>query len=295
MAHLARRHGVGLLVEVDVLGDHRQVGVGRGGHSWCSILRCCHRRRVRVTGDESQEDAGGAVAIPRADATSAGPAPPPCAPVASFDVADDAEAEQFGPNAWLVEEMYERFRADPSSVSQNWQEFFADYRSAAPNGRGAGPGCHTGGSPVHRGDRACPRRRRTGTDRPARPTTPETRSAVPAPPSSPTWSAASVCPTATSFRNVPAKPARGQPPGHQRLPRPQGRRQGQLHAPHRLRRGAGHRRRRARHEQRLRRGRRRQAPRRTPRAREHGPGRRRRRSPTAAARSSCPCCATPTP
>src|SRR5665213_917609 len=34
----------------------------------------------------------------------------------------------FGPNAWLVEDMYERYRADPSSVSASWQEFFADYR-----------------------------------------------------------------------------------------------------------------------------------------------------------------------
>lgn len=34
----------------------------------------------------------------------------------------------FGPNAWLVDEMYEQFVADPGSVSQSWQEFFADYR-----------------------------------------------------------------------------------------------------------------------------------------------------------------------
>ncbi len=33
----------------------------------------------------------------------------------------------FGPNAWLVDDMYEQFRADPSSVSQSWQDFFADY------------------------------------------------------------------------------------------------------------------------------------------------------------------------
>jgi 2-oxoglutarate dehydrogenase E1 component len=58
----------------------------------------------------------------------------PRAPIGSFDVADDVEAEQFGPNAWLVEEMYERFRSDPSSVSPNWQEFFADYRSPVTNG-----------------------------------------------------------------------------------------------------------------------------------------------------------------
>lgn len=36
------------------------------------------------------------------------------------------EAPTYGPNDWLVEEMYERFRADPQSVSRNWQEFFAD-------------------------------------------------------------------------------------------------------------------------------------------------------------------------
>ncbi len=36
----------------------------------------------------------------------------------------------FGPNAWLVEDMYERYVADPSAVSASWQEFFADYRPA---------------------------------------------------------------------------------------------------------------------------------------------------------------------
>lgn len=45
-------------------------------------------------------------------------------------MADDAKT--FGPNDWLVEEMYERFRTDPNSVSKNWQEFFADnFRPAA--------------------------------------------------------------------------------------------------------------------------------------------------------------------
>jgi multifunctional 2-oxoglutarate metabolism enzyme len=38
------------------------------------------------------------------------------------------EREQFGANAWLVEEMYEQFRSDPESVSETWREFFADYR-----------------------------------------------------------------------------------------------------------------------------------------------------------------------
>ena len=38
----------------------------------------------------------------------------------------------FGPNAWLVEEMYEQFRSSPSSVSESWREFFEDYRPAVP-------------------------------------------------------------------------------------------------------------------------------------------------------------------
>ena len=42
----------------------------------------------------------------------------------------------FGPNAWLVEDMYDRYLADPTSVSDSWREFFADYR--APDGAGSG-------------------------------------------------------------------------------------------------------------------------------------------------------------
>ena len=38
----------------------------------------------------------------------------------------------FGANEWLVEEMYERFLADPKSVDAAWHDFFADYRP--PNG-----------------------------------------------------------------------------------------------------------------------------------------------------------------
>ncbi|HWW54581.1 MAG TPA: 2-oxo acid dehydrogenase subunit E2, partial [Acidimicrobiales bacterium] len=48
-------------------------------------------------------------------------------------VNDDRTAGSFGPNEWLVEEMFERFQADPASVGPSWQEFFANYRqSTAP-------------------------------------------------------------------------------------------------------------------------------------------------------------------
>lgn len=35
---------------------------------------------------------------------------------------------QFGANEWLVDELYERYLADKSSVDRAWWEFFADYR-----------------------------------------------------------------------------------------------------------------------------------------------------------------------
>ncbi|SIR63580.1 multifunctional oxoglutarate decarboxylase/oxoglutarate dehydrogenase thiamine pyrophosphate-binding subunit/dihydrolipoyllysine-residue succinyltransferase subunit [Micromonospora avicenniae] len=36
----------------------------------------------------------------------------------------------FGPNEWIVEEMYQRYLADPKSVDSAWHDFFADYRPA---------------------------------------------------------------------------------------------------------------------------------------------------------------------
>jgi 2-oxoglutarate decarboxylase len=43
-------------------------------------------------------------------------------------VSTSSPAPQFGPNEWLVEEMYEQFLADPSSVDPAWHDFFADYK-----------------------------------------------------------------------------------------------------------------------------------------------------------------------
>src|SRR4051812_44090498 len=42
----------------------------------------------------------------------------------------------FGTNEWLVEEMYQQYLADPSTVDQAWHEFFADYRPGSPVGGG---------------------------------------------------------------------------------------------------------------------------------------------------------------
>ena len=37
----------------------------------------------------------------------------------------------FGPNLWLVEELYQLFLDDPSAVDASWHEFFADYQPAS--------------------------------------------------------------------------------------------------------------------------------------------------------------------
>ncbi len=53
--------------------------------------------------------------------------------------ADDPLAE-FGANEWLIDEMYDRYRQDPSSVDQAWVDFF---KSHHPNGQTATPGTGT--------------------------------------------------------------------------------------------------------------------------------------------------------
>jgi multifunctional 2-oxoglutarate metabolism enzyme len=54
----------------------------------------------------------------------------------------NTQSGSFGPNAWLVDDMYDRFLVDPTSVSESWREFFADYRPApvpAPQAAPAAP------------------------------------------------------------------------------------------------------------------------------------------------------------
>ncbi|MEP7178013.1 MAG: 2-oxo acid dehydrogenase subunit E2, partial [Pseudonocardiales bacterium] len=45
----------------------------------------------------------------------------------------------FGTNEWLVEDMYERYLTDPSSVDEAWHDFFTDYRPAPGNGASMPP------------------------------------------------------------------------------------------------------------------------------------------------------------
>jgi len=58
----------------------------------------------------------------------------------------------FGQNEWLVEEMYRKFRDDPSSVDPSWHEFLVDYNpepttEAAPGTPAASPDGHGAAAP----------------------------------------------------------------------------------------------------------------------------------------------------
>ncbi len=139
--------------------------------------------------------------------------------------ASDTGGSAFGANSWLVDEMFERYRVDPESVGEAWQEFFADYRSqgdavgqrddaAAPSAAASAP------APSVARDAPAP-------EQPAAPTPPPAPSQAPRPAAALTadasdevegelikgvgaaivrnMAASLEVPTATSFRNVPAK------------------------------------------------------------------------------------------
>jgi multifunctional 2-oxoglutarate metabolism enzyme len=50
------------------------------------------------------------------------------ADVSTQQTSQDNPLADFGPNEWIVEDMYQRYLADPDSVDPAWHDFFADYR-----------------------------------------------------------------------------------------------------------------------------------------------------------------------
>jgi multifunctional 2-oxoglutarate metabolism enzyme len=133
----------------------------------------------------------------------------------------------FGPNEWLVEEMYQRYLADPHSVDRAWWSFFADYKptlngtvtSAPVNGAApaapapAAPAAATPAAP------AVPAPARPAAPAPSAPAAPAATAPAAPPPAgaelirlrgaaartASNMAASLSVPTATSVRAVPAK------------------------------------------------------------------------------------------
>src|SRR5579875_1723127 len=67
---------------------------------------------------------------------------------------DDGAAEgpiasaDFGANEWLVDEMHQRYLADPSSVDPAWWNFFADYQRGTGSSQAGQDGQAAAGAPV---------------------------------------------------------------------------------------------------------------------------------------------------
>jgi len=126
---------------------------------------------------ESPESAADLSAQPngRSSAQGAGePAPAEDASAASTD---------FGPNEWLVDELYQRYQADPGSVDRAWWNFFADYHPKPPDqprSTAAPPGAAAGSAPSAAGRDGA----QTAPAAPARPT-PAPASGGPAAPAAP--------------------------------------------------------------------------------------------------------------
>ncbi|MEF3118475.1 multifunctional oxoglutarate decarboxylase/oxoglutarate dehydrogenase thiamine pyrophosphate-binding subunit/dihydrolipoyllysine-residue succinyltransferase subunit, partial [Streptomyces chrestomyceticus] len=54
-------------------------------------------------------------------------------------------AAAFGPNEWLVDEIYQQYLQDPNSVDRAWWDFFADYK---PGAGASTPAAASEGSPA---------------------------------------------------------------------------------------------------------------------------------------------------
>ncbi|NEB48850.1 hypothetical protein, partial [Streptomyces sp. SID339] len=48
-------------------------------------------------------------------------------------------AAAFGPNEWLVDEIYQQYLQDPNSVDRAWWDFFADYKPGTAASAAAAP------------------------------------------------------------------------------------------------------------------------------------------------------------
>jgi 2-oxoglutarate decarboxylase len=126
---------------------------------------------------------------------------PPGGSVSGFD------RSQFGPNVWLLDEMYRRYVDDPDSVSDEWREFFEDYRPRRRDERGEAGAAPAAPVPVPEAQPVQPAAVEAASPEPPAGEEPEERL--------PLVGAAAVIarrmeeslsvPTATSFRTVPTR------------------------------------------------------------------------------------------
>jgi 2-oxoglutarate dehydrogenase E1 component len=107
-------------------------------------------------------------------------------------------AAAFGPNEWLVDEIYQQYLQDPNSVDRAWWDFFADYK----------PGAGATASPAQSaGDAAAGAAATPAAEAPSTPATPATPAATPAAPTAPAATPAPAAAKPPAAKPAAAKPA----------------------------------------------------------------------------------------
>src|SRR6201995_3311714 len=95
--------------------------------------------------------------------------------VSTQQTSHDNPLADFGPNEWIVDEMYQRYLAAPSRVDPAWHDFFADYKPAMATGSIKTPDEATAATATATAARA-------GTDAPAAATVAPVKPTAPATP-----------------------------------------------------------------------------------------------------------------
>ncbi|MFD8726102.1 hypothetical protein ACFV2H_51420, partial [Streptomyces sp. NPDC059629] len=103
------------------------------------------------------------------------------------DQAGKNPAAAFGPNEWLVDEIYQQYLQDPNSVDRAWWDFFADYKpgapaASAPAGTAAAGAAGTTTTPAQTPQAAAPAAQAPAQAAPAAPAVPAPAPAAPAAP-----------------------------------------------------------------------------------------------------------------
>ncbi|GHF51301.1 alpha-ketoglutarate decarboxylase [Streptomyces mashuensis] len=112
-------------------------------------------------------------------------------------------ADVFGPNEWLVDEIYQQYLQDPNSVDRAWWDFFADYKPGAP---ATPPAVTEGTTPAAPAPAAAAPAAQPAAAAPAAP------KAAPAAPQAPAAPAPAAVKTATPTPRPAAKPAKAAEP-----------------------------------------------------------------------------------
>ncbi len=135
------------------------------------------------------------------------------------DQAGKNPAAAFGPNEWLVDEIYQQYLQDPNSVDRAWWDFFADYKPGAPAASAPAGTAAAGAAGTTTPAPAAP----------AAPAPPAARQAPPqaapaAPAPAPAPAAAPVAPKPAAAAPAPAKaaPAAAQPKAEPAKEAPEG-------------------------------------------------------------------------